>query len=282
MISKISDSLNHLETELKNIEEITPELLTRYEKSIQSAKLHFREIKYLLSNGSFKTLSEEIQYFKNIQPVVISKIIYYAALYKHESKMQNLCTLKAKKSLCKQELKNIQSYFSDNQYIITYYKSDKCVLDERYFIRNNSDFPFILEECFAMVEKEFSTGYDLIIARFLAYERFSDYIKVELHWLSSDLPIPQMPPTWGLNFPLKWTGSKAELVELLYALVSEGCINDNQCEIIDLAKQFEKIFNVEFGDIYHTFSEIKNRKNQTLFIDNLKKALLRKMEEKEF
>lgn len=81
---------------------------------------------------------------------------------------------------------------------------------------------------------------------------------------------------------VQWTGTKIELIELMYALLLKGSINNSQIKLKELAEIFEKFFQVDFGDYFHTFSEIKNRKNPTLFIDNLRKALIKKIDEKEF
>jgi len=79
---------------------------------------------------------------------------------------------------------------------------------------------------------------------------------------------------------LNWTESKAALVELIYALHSSHSINDGRADIKTIAKLFERIFSLGLGDVYHTFSEIRNRKiEQTKFIDLLKDSLLIKMKD---
>jgi hypothetical protein len=76
-----------------------------------------------------------------------------------------------------------------------------------------------------------------------------------------------------------WTDSKTALVELIYAICASGSLNHGQCEIRGLTAFFEQIFNVRLTDIYRTYLEIKVRSTPTKYIDNLKTALLRKMEE---
>lgn len=76
-----------------------------------------------------------------------------------------------------------------------------------------------------------------------------------------------------------WLESKAALVELIYALHGSNAI-DNNCGIKELAVAFESIFEMEIGDIYHIYHELKNRKLEpTKFIDSLRNAFLRKIEE---
>ena len=45
---------------------------------------------------------------------------------------------------------------------------------------------------------------------------------------------------------------------------------------------FEDAFNIELGDFYHTFMELKARKiNRTKFLDRLCEALIKKMDEQD-
>jgi hypothetical protein len=47
-----------------------------------------------------------------------------------------------------------------------------------------------------------------------------------------------------------------------------------------MAAVCEQIFNIDLGNYYHTFIEIRSRKsNSTKFIDKLKESLLKRIEE---
>ncbi len=82
------------------------------------------------------------------------------------------------------------------------------------------------------------------------------------------------------SLQLNWTESKTALVELIYALHSSHSINEGRIDIKTISERFESLFSMELGDIYHTFSEIRNRKTEpTKFIDLLKDSLLIKMKE---
>jgi hypothetical protein len=49
-----------------------------------------------------------------------------------------------------------------------------------------------------------------------------------------------------------------------------------------MAKYFEKIFDIELGEIYRVHNEIKNRKiNKTKFLDILKENLIKRFDEQE-
>jgi len=77
-----------------------------------------------------------------------------------------------------------------------------------------------------------------------------------------------------------WTESKAALVELIYAIYYSNALDKSKSSIKELAGLFEHFFDIDLGDIYHIFHELKNRKLEpTKFIDSLKSAFLRKIEE---
>ena len=77
---------------------------------------------------------------------------------------------------------------------------------------------------------------------------------------------------------LFWTGNKTDLIELIYALHSSGAVNSGTADIKEMASACEQMFNIDLGDYYRTFLEIRSRKmNQTKFIDKLKNSLENKM-----
>lgn len=79
----------------------------------------------------------------------------------------------------------------------------------------------------------------------------------------------------------KWTESKASLVELIYALYyNPKALDNGKNSIRELARMFEQLFDIDLGDVYHTYHELKSRKLEPAkFIDSLKSSFLRKIEE---
>ncbi len=79
---------------------------------------------------------------------------------------------------------------------------------------------------------------------------------------------------------LFWTASKTDLIELIYALHSSGAVNSAAADIKEMALAYEQMFNIDLGNYYHTFIEIRSRKsNSTKFLDSLKDSLLKRIEE---
>ena len=81
---------------------------------------------------------------------------------------------------------------------------------------------------------------------------------------------------------LRWTGTKRALVELIYALDACGCLNKGTVDIKEIVAYFEYVFDIDLGDFYHTYMELKAKtKDRTGFLSTLKDRLLMRMREQD-
>ena len=80
-----------------------------------------------------------------------------------------------------------------------------------------------------------------------------------------------------------WSGSKIDLVELIYALKHSGLINNGNTEVKELATHLGKVFNIELEDnIYRIYQDIKLRKTvRTKFLNKLADNLNQKLNEED-
>lgn len=84
-----------------------------------------------------------------------------------------------------------------------------------------------------------------------------------------------------LNHNLKqsWTGSKVALIELVYALHSEGVFNNGASDLKDIVEYFETVFNIDLGQYRRVFLEIRARKSdRTKFLNTLNQVLIKRMD----
>lgn len=130
----------------------------------------------------------------------------------------------------------------------------------------------------ADIEEKFSADYDYILAKIIAYDRLEIYLNTELDKIRLKFQNPHGEHI-GILGQFKWTGAKIYLDELICSLSGSGVINNGNCGINELKELFEKIFDVDLGNIYNGFQDIKIRNNQTKFLDMLKETLLRKIAE---
>jgi len=125
----------------------------------------------------------------------------------------------------------------------------------------------------------FATSHDYKVAKIIANDLIQVYIEDQLSNLGKFSP----SLTKGLiKTKLQWTLSKTALIELIYALHAQGVFDNGKIDIKVIANEFETVFGIDLGDFYHTYLELRNRKNnRTKFLDMLREALLRKTDEQE-
>ncbi|WP_293908267.1 RteC domain-containing protein [Sphingobacterium sp. UBA5670] len=229
------------------------------------------ELKAFVLKRGFKDIEEEIRFFKYQKPKIVSKLIYYNAVYKIETKKPY--GEKAIKKYLKNELKKLKRYFDNNLEFYKYYRTNNTVIDDKLFVRHKHDIKLTIDTFYFEADHDFSTTHDFKAAKIIANDLIQVYIDDQILNTSSKGKSNDLPN-------LTWRGSKTALTELIYSLHAQGVFDDTDIKVI--AKTFEATFNIDLGDFYHTFMELKSRKmNRTKFLDSLRDALIRKMDEQE-
>ncbi|AWG23850.1 RteC domain-containing protein [Flavobacterium kingsejongi] len=268
-----NEILYNLEVEIKKLEIETDCPIQRIETVIPIIIQYLSEVKvYVLKNG-FKNIEEEIHFFKKLKPTIVSKLIYYNAIYKIETKKPN--DKKAIRKYLKQELKKLKRYFDNNLEFYKYYRTKNSFIDEKLFVRGKHDIKLSLDTIYFETDHRFSTSHDYKIAKIIANDLIQIYVEDQLNNNENNKNNEKNNCS-----PLIWTGNKTALTELIYALYSQGVFGNASIKVI--TKTFEHAFNVDLGDFYHTFMELKSRKiNRTKFLESLRDALIKKMDEQE-
>lgn len=228
--------------------------------------------KYVLEND-FKNVEEEIRFFKYQKPAIVSKLIYYNAIYKIETK-KPYGNGKALKKYFNNELAKLKRYFDNNLEFYKYHRTNNSFIDEKLFVRGRHDIKLSLDTFYFEADHRFSTSHDYKVAKIIANDLIQVYLEDQLTNTN--------PKNETDTATLTWTGSKTSLTELIYALFSQGVFDNGNADIKVIAKTFETAFNINLGDFYHTYLELKSRKmNRTKFLDSLRDALIKKMDEQE-
>ncbi|WET51269.1 RteC domain-containing protein [Chryseobacterium indologenes] len=260
-----------LEAALSELEIESDYLTDKIEIAIPIVIKCLSELKEFVLNNDFKSIQEEINFFKYQKPIIVSKLIYYNTVYKIETKRPYGYN-RFKKYFSK-ELKKLKRFFNSNIEFYKYYRSNNSFLDEKYFLRGKHDIRLWLDTFYFDADHRFSTSHDYKVAKILANDLVQVYLEDRLNNCS---------PKNSLDNSLSWTASKTALTELIYALYSYGVFNDGNSDIKLIAKKLEETFNVDLGDFYHTFMELKARKiNRTKFLDSLCEALIKRMDEQD-
>ena len=259
-----------LETAIQELEIESDCPIKRIEAVIQLVIQSFSDLKKFVLKNDFKNTEEDIHFFKYQKPIIVSKLIYYNAVYKIETKKPY--GEKQIKKFLNKELNKLKKFFDSNIDFYKYYRSGNSFLDENFFIRGKHDIRLWLDTFYFEADHRFSTSHDYKVAKILANDLIQVYLEDQLnnkHYKKANS-----------KSPLSWTGSKTALTELIYALYAQGVFNNGNTDIKLIAKTFESTFNIDLGDFYHTFMELKARKiNRTKFLDILCEALIKKMDE---
>lgn len=251
----------------------TPNIITIVESSLD-------KLKKFMDDHPFENAAEEIHFFKVLKPKIVSKLIYFRKIYQIEIE-KPLGSLKQKEAQLNLELDLITKSYLSNATFIHYFRSGKTDYDQKYFIRKNAH-QIPIHECYSCeINYHYGTGYDLIVALALAHEMLEIYLNGELQNLMNPTKLlnTDKNTTCGVTcetLNLNWTGSQTALVEIIYGLYTTGVFNNGTAEIKDIAKYFENSFNIQINQLYRTFSDIKNRKNERLKFIELMKNLLEK------
>jgi hypothetical protein len=99
------------------------------------------------------------------------------------------------------------------------------------------------------------------------------------HWVSRH---KEMPPD---RSSLRWTGTKAEAVEIIYELVHVGVLCNGQAAIVQVTRWFEQEFQIDLGNVSKIFQDIRNRKKETttlaLKMDKALRQYIEQLDEEE-
>lgn len=269
LLSNLTEQLNFIDLEIDNP-------ISKCENAIQVILSSIANLKKEISKNNFKTDTEEIQFFKEIKPQFTSKLIYHNMIYKIEMKKPNGGHRIIKKYY-NNELIKLKAFFDNELEFYKYYRSGSVYLDYKYFLRGKFDIKMSLDSYYFETDTNFSTSHDFKVAKILANDLIQLYLENQL--LMIDNKDTSEKSQRKPNIKMTWTGSKVALIELMYALHTEGVFNNGASDLKDIAEYFEHIFEIDLGQYRRAFLEIRARKSDnTKFLTTLNEALLKRME----
>lgn len=241
--------------------------------SVSSNRLQLAEQAYLIASGyynqvnaaaSFDSQGSEIEFYKKIKPAFESELIYFAELYYILASMPD-----RKKEIIKY-IKNqylpIKLFRQRYQFLYEYWGLGRSDLDSCLFVREVVNTPLLYSQPLPTGDTH-ALPAGKVFARFRAHRELHGYLERELKKLKSTVAA-------GESSSIRWTATKAALVELAYALKATGAINNGNSSIRDIATHLEQAFQQDLSQFYRTFQEIRIRKNsRTTFLDRLKQKL---------
>lgn len=232
----------------------------------------FQRLREFIDTHIFKDEAEEIEFFKVVKPRLYHRLIYYRKVYNIE--MNRPVGVDSQRAYLIDEIKAINRYNNKHSDFVRYYRSGMTHLDSLYYLRNRNDTTLYLESFHYERDPKFSTNADFKVAKLLANELLSAYLKGELEALeyvkkTSDDSLPSVR--------LTWQDSKTDLTELIYLLDSKRSFGN--VPLTQLAAYIANVFNTQLDtNLSRTFCDMKLRNNPTPWIDKAKQALLQRMQ----
>ena len=261
-----SDELHSdMQSQLNQIANDNEGVIDRANESLLIIRSAINRLRDFIYDYQFFDTREEISFFKKVKPSFVSQYYYYDKIF--SLKLNEPYGSKESINVyCYRQLEVLQEFVTENIELHSYCLSKATNYDDKYFTRD--------ENCLRSVEYDakFSTGYDLILGKIMANQRIKDYLLDMIK--KSDTEV------LSNGSSLTWTGTKASLIELIYALHSVDSIDNGNADIKKIATLFEQLFNIKLGNWYRHFQEIRLRKNRrTNFIDQMKKKLEERLDD---
>lgn len=243
--------------------------ISKTERSVGSCSSALLELREYVNHSDFKNKEEEIRFFKEIKPYVLSEYLYYSKLWEILIR-QPVAYIRRRKKYLRRMIAEIQQFINENPEFYLYYRSGATHLDEKYFVR--TEISCTLNCHHFIYDPFFCTSHDYTLAAIKANEKIAAYCNNELNKLKR----------WGkyrlVRSDMTWNLTKRDLMLIIYGIYYTNAVNDN-ASIKDLVKGFESLFNVNLSGYYHIFYEAIQRQQPFEYLDKMKETLEKLKEE---
>lgn len=221
-------------------------------------------------SAEFESVESEIEFYKKVRSGFEAELIYLGEVYFILSTLPK-CKKEAIRYLKKQFVP-IRLYCRRYQWLYEYWTLGSSELDQQLFLRRLGEKPKTLIFSFPLPLGDiYAVPATKAFARFQAFQELQGFLEKQMALLENK--------SGHANSSIKWTTTKAALVELAYALKASGSVNNGNASIRDIANHLEQVFGQDLSQFYRTFQEIRIRKNsRTTFLDRLKEKLERWMD----
>lgn len=276
----IRKHIKKFKKEIKPFEESNLSSLKNVISGIEISRSYLHILRDTIRKGEFKSINDEIYFFKKQKPFVYGCLKFFVKL--HQFLMEKPPTsIKKQREFIDAEIERLHRKRAKNIDFVRYYRQNDTRLDKYYFVRGKDSIDLISNTSHYYTDPEFSTSHDNLVAQIIAYDLLTCHFNQELKALSKNVKNEKLNDSKTELFTdLNWTATKTDLVELIYALQASGAIKDGKAEIKKMAVACQELFNINLGNFYKTYLEIRSRKmDRTNFINNLKISLERKMNE---
>lgn len=270
VLSKILSEIRHQEAKLSS------QMIRTVDEAYQMT-LFLNEmlgtIKVKVLKDNFRNEQQEIDFFKNIKPQVLGKLIYYNKIFRIETTCP-VSNGRLHQNYFENQLKVLKSEYKEsisNEDFYRYYRAGRSDRDHKYFRLGQINYHDGLKSGVFEIDLSFSTYYDNKVAHIIANELLYTYLLTKIN---PDENPDAILINRDVNKDISWTNSQNALIELIYALYASNSVAHGKIGIRKLAFIFRILFRTPLNDIHHAFHRMKTRSgSRTAFLDQLKFSL---------
>lgn len=266
------------------LNEIDKSNLVASNKIIESVKLSIlclEELRLLLKKNDFTSVESEINFFKYQKPYVYGRAIYFSQLQKFQTDKPK-SNIREQRNFIEAAIRKLEIKKYKQREFFRYCRNMEKRLDQFYFLRSKEQLEIYLDTARLDDDRQFSTSHCKKAAEIIEYDLLTNFYDLELNnllKLENNLTIKEVKPAVLNN--LSWTGTKTDLIELIFALNESNALRNGKSELKKIVAVVELIFEIELGNIYKVFDQIRAReKDPTKFLDNLRYGLIKKINSK--
>lgn len=266
--------LQEIDSEIERFDIYGYDIIENSLKMIDLIQAYIDELREKVIVYEFSSQEEEIVFFKELKPQLLSKQLYFNKIYCIESKFPTGSNEAAKRYL-NDQLHSMEYYFNRYLDFHQYYRSGSTVYDKYYFVRGNVDPKLCNDSSRFNSDLKFSTVYDFKVAKIIANEMLRIYLNRRLKMIEDPTLFVETKKSRRT-----WTGQKNALIELGYSLFTSGDIDHGNIDVKEVMDTLGEAFNVDLGEYYRTYIALRSRKkDRTAYLNSLIEKLTKKMDE---
>ncbi|MFB9843933.1 RteC domain-containing protein [Mucilaginibacter ginsenosidivorans] len=275
MILRYSEKLyEDLESALGMLKLKEKHRFKRLEESIAVCRQYFIKLRDFCKTNPAGNKEDQISFFKSVKPKFKSLLIFHQAVLNMEAR-KPVGNKEALTAYYLDELKMLTYFFECNMDFYKYVRNGAVYLDEQYFLPGIYDPLLGSDENVLDGDPAFTTSHDSKLAQLMANELMLIYLEkavLELnHREGTDLS------SFIEEEMVVWTQTNTALGELIYGLKETKALNQGKLSVARITAYLEKVFHADVGNISDTWNYICGRANKTIYLDEMKKAVLERM-----
>jgi hypothetical protein len=275
MIFKFSDRLyEDLNGALGSLRLEEKQLIKRLEQSVHVCIQHFTRLRDFYKEHEPASKEEKIRFFKEVKPKFKSLLIFHQALLRIESR-RIIGNKEALSNYYLDEVKVLAHFFEDNRDFHRYMRFADNYLDEQYYLPGVFNIHLDPDENIVDADLTFNSSHDNKLARLIAHELLLTYLEKTILRLNSREEIDLS--TFIEEEMIVWTQTNTALGEMIYGWKETKALNNGKISVARITAYMQKVFHVDLGNISDTWNYICGRANPTIYMDDMKKAMLERM-----